>query len=216
MSKHGDTPPLSQLEVRSKCSSVSSCWSSASLAAAKARADAEAASTRVEYAKRQIDMEVERARIEMEKTRLVATMNALKQEGEAKAALAAARVLEAAVSDQTELEESPEVPATTAMAASRTQEYVNTHFYNEANMEDETKPDKDQKWDINNTINVEPSRPTAMTHACEYTPSYRPIRQLKPFHSPSYLGACNVLSPSLRQQTDVSDLAVLLSRRDSV
>ncbi|TKS65471.1 hypothetical protein D9C73_028149 [Collichthys lucidus] len=167
MSKHGDTPPLSQLEVRSKCSSASSCQSSASLAAAKARADAEAASTRAEYAKRQIDMEVERAR-------LVATMNALKQEGEAKAALAAARVLEAAVLDQTGSEEPPEVPATIVMAARRTQEYVSTHFHNNADMEDETKPDKEQ----------------------------------------SYIGACNVPSPSLRQQTDVSDLAVLLSRRD--
>ena len=83
-------------------------------------------------------------------------------------------------------------------------------------MEDETKPDKEQRWDINNIINVEPSGPTAMTHACEYTPSYQPIIQPRPppFHSPSYIGACNVPSPSLRQQTDVSDLAVLLSHRD--
>ncbi|XP_056867534.1 uncharacterized protein LOC130513013 [Takifugu flavidus] len=216
MSKHGDTPPLSQLEVSSKCSSASTRRPSVSMAAAKARANAEAASTRAEYGKRQIDMEVERARIEMEKTRLAAMINALMQEGEAKAALAAARVFEAAVLDQTESDESPEVPATIATAASRTQEYVNTHFHNETNMEDETKPDKEQKWDINDTIKVDPSGPTAMSNACEYTPSCQPIRHPKPspFHFPSYNGACNVSSPSLRQQTDVSDLAVLLSRRD--
>ncbi|TWW54221.1 hypothetical protein D4764_0192240 [Takifugu flavidus] len=114
-------------------------------------------------------MEVERARIEMEKTRLAATINALMQEGEAKAALAAARVLEAAVLDQTESDESPEVPATIATAASCTQEYVNTHFHNETNMEDETKPDKEQKWDINDTIKVDPSGPTAMSNASGLT-----------------------------------------------
>lgn len=86
-------------------------------------------------------MEVEKARIEMEKTRLVATMNTLKQEGEAKAALAA-KVLEAAFLDQTEFVEPPEVPATLGMAASRTQEYVNTHFHKDTNMDDDTKPDK--------------------------------------------------------------------------
>lgn len=46
----------------------------------------EAKCTRTEFAKRQIDMEVEKAHIE-------ATLKALKEEGEAEAALAVARVL---------------------------------------------------------------------------------------------------------------------------
>ncbi|KAK0140410.1 hypothetical protein N1851_022619 [Merluccius polli] len=214
MSKHGDTPPLSQLEVRSQCSSAlsrRSCSSTASLAAAKARANAEAASTRAEYAKCQIDMQVEKARIEMEKTRLVATMNALKQEGEAEAALAAARVLEAALVDQAEFVERPDVPATIAMDDSRTQEYVKTHFHNDANMEDKTKPDMKQEWDMNNN-NVRPSTPTAMTHAREYLPISPSIKH--PSQTFSHIGAYNTPSPASRQHADVSDLAVLLSRRD--
>lgn len=114
-------------------------------------------------------MEVKKARIEMEKTRLGATMNDLKQEGEAKAMLAAAKVLEAAFLDQTEFVEPPEVPATMGMATTRTQEYVNTHFHNDTNMGDDTKPDK--KWDINNANNIGPSTPKAMAHACEYSPA---------------------------------------------
>lgn len=92
----------------------------------------------------------------------------------------------------------------------------NTHFHNDANMEDETMPDTKQKWDMNNTNNVGPSTPTAMTHAREYFPSSPPIRHPKrpPSHPFSHIGADNTPSPSSRQQTDVSDLAVLLSRRD--
>ncbi|KAL4008122.1 hypothetical protein ACER0C_001974 [Sarotherodon galilaeus] len=106
MSNHGDTSQLSQLEVRSECRSAASRRSNssaASLAAARARAEAEAARARAEYAKCQIDMEVKKARME-------AALNALKQEGEAEAALAAARVLEAAVLDQAESVKPPDVP----------------------------------------------------------------------------------------------------------
>ncbi|KAF3836215.1 hypothetical protein F7725_028773 [Dissostichus mawsoni] len=53
----------------------------ANMLAAEARAKAEAARTKAAYAKRQVDMEVEKARID-------ATLNALKEEGEAEAAAA--------------------------------------------------------------------------------------------------------------------------------
>ncbi|KAL3996892.1 hypothetical protein ACER0C_009548 [Sarotherodon galilaeus] len=153
MSNHGDTSQLSQLEVRSECRSAASRQSNssaASLAAARARADAEAARARAEYAKRQIDMEVEKARME-------AALNALKQEGEAEAALAAARVLEAAVLDQAESVKPSDVPA----AVSRTQEYVETHFHSNTNMAGESKHSREQKCDLDNAHTTGPDIPAA-------------------------------------------------------
>lgn len=81
------------LDVKSECAaSHSSSWhsrkSSASVAAVQARVKAEVARTRAVYAKRQIEMQVEKARIE-------ATLNALKEECEAEAASAEAKVFEA-------------------------------------------------------------------------------------------------------------------------
>ncbi|KAJ8375796.1 hypothetical protein SKAU_G00063760 [Synaphobranchus kaupii] len=70
-------------EVRAECgtsSSQHSSKSSVSVAAVEARARAEAARAKANYAKRQIDVEVEKARIDMEKTRIHATLNALKEE----------------------------------------------------------------------------------------------------------------------------------------
>lgn len=89
-SKHSQ---VSKLETRSEAKSSasnasSSCRSNrSSQAAAEARANAEAARKRAVFAKRQIGMEIEKARIE-------AMLNALKEKGEAEAALTAARVLE--------------------------------------------------------------------------------------------------------------------------
>lgn len=71
-----------------------------------------------------------------------AALNALKQEGEAEAALAATRVLEAAVLDQAESVKPPDVP----VAVSRTQEYVDTHFHSNTKMEGHRA--KDCKADI--------------------------------------------------------------------
>ncbi|KAI4826121.1 hypothetical protein KUCAC02_021768, partial [Chaenocephalus aceratus] len=82
------------MEVRSQSNTSSSSQRfsrfGVNMLAAEARAKAEAARTKAAYAKRQVDMEVEKARID-------ATLNALKEEGEAEAASAAANVLEAAV-----------------------------------------------------------------------------------------------------------------------
>ncbi|XP_077367334.1 uncharacterized protein LOC144010755 [Festucalex cinctus] len=129
MSHTGTTAQFAQLEVRSEVHSSSSRHSSgstASQAAAQARAIAEAALTRARYAQRRIDMEVEKARIE-------ATLDALKQEGEAEAALAAAEVLEAAAEEAlhpTNLV-SPGIPGTTPPSIRRAQEFVDTHFQKE-------------------------------------------------------------------------------------
>jgi len=82
------------------------------VAAVEARAKTEAAN----YAKRQIDLE-------MEKARIGATLNALKEEGEAKAALAAA-----ADQDNNEHMRKPSLFSSTKLSLQRTSEYVNTHF----------------------------------------------------------------------------------------
>ncbi|KAK0144243.1 hypothetical protein N1851_017385 [Merluccius polli] len=144
MSSTEKTSPMSQMEVRSECRSATtsasrqSCKSSASLVAAQARAAAEAARTKAEFARRQIDIEVEKARIE-------ARLNALKQEGEAEAALAAARVLEAAAEgfDDRELT-TPAIPATTPEPVKRTEEYIKTHFDNNPEWREEKPQRKPQ------------------------------------------------------------------------
>lgn len=200
MSNHGDTSQLSQLEVRSECRSTASRRSNssaASLAAARARADAEAARARAEYAKLQIDMEVEKARME-------AALNALKQEGEAEAALAAARVLEAAVLDQAESVKPPDIPA----AVSHTQEYVDTHFHNNTNMEGESEHSRGQKCDLDNTHTTGPDISAAVRR---YLPSSPPVWQpkLPPSHWSNHVGAATP-----QRQAGASDLAALLSRRD--
>ncbi|ROL42278.1 hypothetical protein DPX16_18200 [Anabarilius grahami] len=120
-SKHSQASKLeTSSEAKSSASNTSSSRrshkSNASQAAAEARAKAEAARTRAEFAKRQIDMEIEKARIE-------ATLNALKEEGEAEAALAAARVLKtAAVCSNYETERGSSV------AVEHTDEYIRMHF----------------------------------------------------------------------------------------
>ncbi|KAL6487708.1 hypothetical protein MHYP_G00043340 [Metynnis hypsauchen] len=89
-------------EVRSTCSrssmksSKSSHRSMASLAAIEARAKAEAARARAAYAQKEIEVKVKQAQLKVEETRLEATLEALKEEKEAEAALAEATVFEAA------------------------------------------------------------------------------------------------------------------------
>ena len=206
MSNHGDSTHLSQLEVRSECRTAASRRSSssaASLAATQARANAEAARARAEYAKRQIDMEVEKTRIE-------ATLNALKEEGEAEAALAAAKVLEAVVLDKPESVKRLSVRASMATAVSRTEEYVRTHFHNNPHMKDETKH-KEERCD-----NIEPNMPEGAAHSCEYHTNSPPasLSKFLPTRSRSHNRADKTISLSPHKSTDISDLAALLSRRD--
>ncbi|XP_026036546.1 uncharacterized protein LOC113029762 [Astatotilapia calliptera] len=147
--------------------------------------------------------------MEVEKARMEAALNALKQEGEAEAALAAARVLEAAVLDQAESVKPPDIPATIAAAVSRTQEYVDTHFHNNTNMEGESKHSREQKCDLDNTHTTGPDISAAAARG--YPPSSPPVWQpkLPPPHWSNYVGAAKP-----QRQADVSDLAALLSRRD--
>lgn len=93
--------------------------------AAEARAKAEAARTKAAYAKRQVDMEVEKARID-------ATLHALKEEGEAEAASAAANVLEAAVDIAFKEHQKKSSHFSSAQQSmQRTSEYVNAHYNNQ-------------------------------------------------------------------------------------
>lgn len=131
MSHSSKRSQASKLETRSEARSSASNTSSkrrshksnASQAAAEARA--EAACTRAEFAKRQIDMEIEKARTEV-------TLNALKEEGEAEAALTATRVLEsAAICSNDEIERG------SSLATERTEEYIRTHFSQNQSMKKE-------------------------------------------------------------------------------
>lgn len=83
--------------------------------------------------------------METRKARMEAELNALKQEGEAEAALAAARVLEAAALEQSDFVDTSEPPAA---ASVRTEEYVRSHFHNNTNIKTEeqhNKPDDSEE-----------------------------------------------------------------------
>ncbi|XP_026003932.1 uncharacterized protein LOC113009687 [Astatotilapia calliptera] len=83
-----------QLEVRSTCSgSTSRSRSSLAKAAVEARAKAEAARARAEFTRREIE-------VKMRQAELSATLEALKEEKEAEAALAEANVFEAAIAEE--------------------------------------------------------------------------------------------------------------------
>lgn len=90
---------MTDLEARLECvastvsSSRRSSRSTSSIAAVPARAKAEKAQRRAEYAKKEIEMQVEKACIE-------ARLNALKQEYEAEAASAEGEVFEALVKSE--------------------------------------------------------------------------------------------------------------------
>ena len=126
------SPPRSRVsqnwEMRSECgpsssSSRRSIRSNVSLAAAEARAKAEAARTRADYTRRQIEMKVERARLD-------AMLTAMQDEGEAEAALAAAKALEAAADTETTKDRASigSSLVRSAEPVQRTEEFVRAHF----------------------------------------------------------------------------------------
>lgn len=67
---------------------------------AKARASAEAALTKVVYAKKKSEITKERARLDLQKAALEADLEALEYEGEAEAAGGEAEILEAAMGNK--------------------------------------------------------------------------------------------------------------------
>lgn len=191
--------------------------SSASLAVTEARAKAEAARTKAAYAKRQIDIEVEKARIEVERVRIDATLNALKEEGEAEAALAAANVLEAAVDlDVKERIRKSSDFSSAQQSLQRTSEYVNAHFNSQ------------QKYKLEQTENEEPQAAHASQPICSQHTEARNTSQSPPQSAPRNL--CwrkpEITSPSPRvgspshvptpRPSDISDLAAYLACRDLI
>lgn len=202
-SKHSQASKLeTRSEAKSSASNTSSSHrshkSNASQAAAEARAKAEAARTRAEFAKRQIDMEIEKARIE-------ATLNALKEEGEAEAALAAARVLEsAAVCSNYESERGSSV------AMERTDEYIRRHFSLNQNEKKEDDQASAEHKDIPGNIQITPDAVNNMSRHEQM--GYQHTRQPNCFPSP-VRNPCSPSTPAPRS-SEVSDLAVFLARRD--
>ncbi|RXN35870.1 hypothetical protein ROHU_003454 [Labeo rohita] len=195
--------------ARSECYSRSSRHSSTSQAATRARADAEAALTRAQYAKRQIDIEVEKARIE-------ATLNALKKEGEAEAALAAAHVLEAAADEEhhaidlTEQGISPRTPP----SIRRARDYVNAHFTNFSSQVKEEKPDTGQLVSHNDSHYLQQNQKPVASSPGEHLTDFVDREQLK---SPSTYIKMDISSqprPSATLQMELSHLAAYLARRD--
>ncbi len=201
-----ETQPESKLETRSEAKSSASNASSTrrshksngSQAAAEARAKAEAAHTKAEFAKRQIDMEAEKARIE-------ATLNALKEEGEAEAALAAARVLESAAicsNDGTEKGSS--------VAAERTNEFIRTHFsQNQSGKEDDDQPSAKHK-DVPGNSQFTPDAANATSRHDQR--EYQHLRQPNCFAS--HVRKTHSQSMPAPRSSEVSDLAVFLARRN--
>lgn len=227
MSHTGATPQLSSLEVRSEVHSSASRRSgssTASQAAAQARATAEAARTRAQYAKRQIDMEVEKARMDVEKARIEATLNALKQEGEAEAALAAAEVLEAAAKEtfHSITLMTPGI-SNTPPSVRRAQEFVDTHFHKEQDVEEDIReePKVETGKQFTNEPHTQPPNPDLRellptVHPREYGADHAPNEYLNqhsasctkpysPHHQPR---------PPRMPRTEMSDLAAFLARRD--
>ncbi|XP_025754388.1 uncharacterized protein LOC106097728 isoform X2 [Oreochromis niloticus] len=213
MSQPEASPPLSQMVVRSEChsrSSRSSRRSSTSQAAARARAEAEAARTRAQYAKRQIDMEVEKARIE-------ATLNALKKEGEAEAALAAAHVLEAAADEEHDAVDLTEqgVSSKTPPSIRRAQDYVNAHFANcSLVVNEDGKPDTGQLVGNNDAQHLRQSQPPVASSPGEHLADF--VDQKQPKSSPIHrkTDISTLPQPSLPPKTELSDFTAYLARRD--
>lgn len=106
--------------------------------------------------------------MEVEKARMEAKLNALKQEGEgeAEATLAAARVLEAAVLDQSD------DLAPRAESINRTEEYVKSHFQNNSNTKNETN-DKEE-YEIDKSHDIDPNQQSAAVYSHEYPTSPHP------------------------------------------
>ncbi|XP_025752917.1 uncharacterized protein LOC106097899 isoform X4 [Oreochromis niloticus] len=213
MSQPEASPPLSQMVVRSEChsrSSRSSRRSSTSQAAARARAEAEAARTRAQYAKRQIDMEVEKARIE-------ATLNALKKEGEAEAALAAAHVLEAAADEEHDAVDLTEqgVSSKTPPSIRRAQDYVNAHFADcSLVVNEDRKPDTGQPVGNNDAQHLRQSQPPVASSPGGHLAGFVDQEQPKspPIHRKTDIST--LPQPSLPPKTELSDFTAYLARRD--
>lgn len=223
-----DTKEVSNLEVRSECgasnasrtsSSRCSSRSNSSQVAAEARAKAEAARKRAEYAKLKIDMEVERTRID-------ATLNALKEEGEAEAALAAAKVLEAAAENESSKADTAiGPPLSPAVSKQRTDDYTDAHFSHQ----------EDDKVDKGKTVYAPKSQYDTLYSQCMMQPVASSTTQQQPqatrqptvpranintFSSHSPQGYNTASSPHkvsdrlAPRTTDVSDLAAFLACRD--
>ncbi|XP_077080710.1 uncharacterized protein LOC143733040 [Siphateles boraxobius] len=209
MSQSGTTPPMSQMVARSECHSRSSRRSSTSQAAARARADAGAARTRAQYAKRQIDMEVEKARIE-------ATLNALKKEGEAEAALAAAHVLEAAADEEhhaidlTDQSISPKTPP----SIRRARDYVNAHFTNVSSEVKEERPDTGQLVSHDDSRHLQQSQTPVASSPDEHLTDFVGREQLMSPPTHIKMDITPQTRPSVTSQSELSDLAAYLARRD--
>ncbi|XP_057705631.1 uncharacterized protein LOC130923721 [Corythoichthys intestinalis] len=210
MSQQEVSPPISQVVTRSEAShSHSSRRSRTSQAAAQARADAEAAYARARYAKRQIDMEVEKARIE-------ATLHALKTEGEAEAALAAAKVWEATFEEEerakVDLSEQG-VFSKTPPSIRRAQEYVHAHFDDQRVQADGTQtPNTEHLVRHNDSQQPENSPKSAGAF-----PHVRHIDIADEEHLQSHRARTDIShqpTPSATPQSELSNLAAYLARRD--
>ncbi|XP_057700851.1 uncharacterized protein LOC130921225 [Corythoichthys intestinalis] len=210
MSQQEVSPPISQVVTRSEAShSHSSRRSRTSQAAAQARADAEAAYVRARYAKRQIDMEVEKARIE-------ATLHALKTEGEAEAALAAAKVWEATFEEEerakVDLSEQG-VFSKTPPSIRRAQEYVHAHFDDQRVQADGTQTPNNEHLVRHN----DSQQPQNSPKSAGAFPHVRHIDIADEEHLQSHRARTDIShqpTPSATPQSELSNLAAYLARRD--
>ena len=213
----------SDLEVRSECAASSSpsrrsTRSSISIAAAEARAKAEAARTKADYTKRQIEMKVERARLD-------AMLTALQEEGEAESALAAAKALEAAAEGEgVDEQHSIRSPiASSAKPEQRTADFVQAHFVQQQQQQ--------QEQPMVNTAQPHPKDEPAASQVPppaqlpQSVGSYDPHPRSAvptPYPHPSYhvdatgspYGVRNWPDPHLPIRADISDLSAHLARRD--
>ncbi|XP_038071932.1 uncharacterized protein LOC119740640 [Patiria miniata] len=208
-------------------SSRHSVQSNVSLAAAEARAAAEAARTRADYTRRQIEMKVERARLD-------AMLVAMQEEGEAQSALAAAKVLEEAADTEAAKDRASTAspPVLQPEAMQRTEEYVKTHF----DHEDQRTTQVDQKDNpIDNgnshlqTVAVDSQDPLpprlpqnpltwqaappipTMSTPLSHTPHYTCTDVADHHNMYGYNSGPNRNLPRL---SDISDLTAHLARRD--
>ncbi|XP_051803959.1 uncharacterized protein LOC127533925 isoform X1 [Acanthochromis polyacanthus] len=197
--------------------------------AIEARAKAEAARIKAQYAKRQIEMEVEKARMD-------ATLNALKEEGEAEAALAAAEVSEAAADLDEENEKELSCFSSARDKLQRTKEYVNAHFIdkqeNITGQQDNTNEEKQtvQATQLSQPQSTEVLQPAHSQHVVLNTKQnyhqqdalpavkaafHREPQDIRPSHYDRKAYNTFLPQPTTRS-SDASDLATYLARRDLI
>ncbi|XP_034060527.1 uncharacterized protein LOC117538732 [Gymnodraco acuticeps] len=236
MSNAPDLTEQHNMEVRSQSNTSSSSRRSSRLGinmlAAEARAKAEAARTKAAYAKRQVDMEVEKARID-------ATLHALKEEGEAEAASAAANVLEAAVDIEFKEHQNKSSHFSLAQQSmQRTSEYVNAHYNNQENYEMGHQTNHEEQQAALSSLQAYPQHteaPNIIQSPSHQAPlSLYQQRPQIPLASQAHINALNH-SPShytnaaynyprgstpshvtTPRPSEISDLATYLARRDIV